>query len=101
MSAPYNYRQPSSRLGAVQSIAYTGSSTPIGAAFGPSTYQIRLSTTTNCNYQVGDGVQTATVNSPYLPSTCVEYVTVTPGQRISAITATGSTNGTLTVTEVT
>ena len=100
MAEPYNYRQNSSRLGVTQSIAFTASSVAITNPFATFTYQVRLSTTANCNYQIGDGAQTASITtSPYLPATWVEYVTVNPGQRISAIGNT--TGGTMLVTEVT
>ena len=99
MSELYNYRQNSSRLGITQSIVFAASSTAITNAFGTATYQIRIATTSACFYQVGDGVQTASATtSPFLPATWVEYVTVSPGQRISVIQQTAG--GTMTVTEV-
>ena len=91
----YFNKQPSSRPGTTQTIAYD-SSTAITNAFGVETYQIRLSANSACHYQIGDGAQTATTSSPYLPANVIEYVIVTPGQRISAIKA--ATNGLVTAT---
>ena len=100
MAEPYNYRQNSSRLGVTQAIAFTASSVAVANPFASFTYQVRISTTANCNYQIGDGAQVATITtSPYLPATWVEYVTVNPGQRISAIGNVGS--GTMLIAEIT
>lgn len=88
-------KQTSSRVGPTQTIAYDGS---VGAAnaFGPETYQLRLVASSGCSYRIGDGAQTATVSDPYLPANVVEYVTVSPGQRIAALKA--ATNGLVTAT---
>lgn len=95
----------SSRQGITQAIAFTGSSVPITNAFASQTYQIRLVANSACNYRIGDGAQTATAADPYLPANWFEYVTVSPGQRISAIRGatdglTTATSGTLWVTEM-
>jgi hypothetical protein len=101
---PFFSKQNSSRIGSTQTIAYDGS---VGAtnAFGTETYQIRLVSNSGCSYRVGDGAQTATISDPYLPANVVEYVTVSPGQRIAALkAATGglvtATAGTLWITEM-
>jgi len=98
--------QDASRLSTTQTIAYTASSAAITNAFGAQTYQIRVAANSACHIKIGDGVQTATTSDPFLPANWPEYITVTPGQRISAIRAsTGglvtATDGTLWVTEVT
>ena len=92
---PFFSKQNSSRIGATQTIAYDGS---VGAtnAFGTETYQVRLVANSGCNYRIGDGVQTATISDLYLPANVVEYVTVSPGQRIAALKA--ATNGLVTAT---
>lgn len=95
----------SSRQGVTQVIAFDGS-TAITNAFGAQTRQVRLVANSACNFKIGDGVQTAAATDPFLPANWYEYVTVTPGQRISAIkAATGglvtATAGTLWVTEMT
>jgi hypothetical protein len=107
--ANFQQKQPSSRVfdGATQTqtIAYTNASVAATNAFKAQTYQIRLFADSACNYQIGDGAQTATAGSPFLPANFQEYVTVSPGQKIAAIAATTNglvtqTNGTLWVTEV-
>ncbi|WFU53869.1 hypothetical protein QA639_30010 [Bradyrhizobium pachyrhizi] len=88
-------KHPASRLGVTQTIAYDAS---VGAtnAFGAETYQLRLVANSACCYRIGDGTQTATTADIYLPANLVEYVIVSPGQRIAAIKAT--TNGLVTAT---
>lgn len=88
-------KQPSSRIGATQTIAYD-SSAAITNAFGSETYQLRLVANSACCFRIGDGAQTATTADPLLPANAVEYVIVSPGQRISAIKA--ATNGLVTAT---
>jgi hypothetical protein len=97
-------KQPSSRVGSTQTIAYDGS---VGATnkFGPSTFQLRLAANSACCYRIGDGAQTATTADVFLPANTVEYVTVTPGQNIAAIKAVSNglvtaTAGTLWITEL-
>ena len=84
-----------SRVGATQTIAYD-SSVGITNAFGVETYQLRLVADSACCYRIGDGAQTATVADTYLPANVIEYVIVSPGQRIAAIKA--ATNGLVTAT---
>ncbi|WP_027566654.1 hypothetical protein [Bradyrhizobium sp. URHA0013] len=92
---PFYSKQNSSRVGPSQTIAYDSS---VGAtnAFGSETYQLRLVSNSGCCYRIGDGAQTATISDPYLPANVVEYVTVSPGQRIAALKA--ATNGLVTAT---
>lgn len=84
-----------SRVGTTQTIAYDLS---VGAtnAFGSETYQLRLVANSACCYRIGDGAQTATTADTYLPANVVEYVIVSPGQRIAAVKA--ATNGLVTAT---
>lgn len=88
-------KQPASRLGVTQTIAYDSS---VGAAnaFGTETYQLRLVANSACCYRIGDGTQTATIADSYLLANVVEYVIVSPGQQIAAIKA--ATNGLVTAT---
>lgn len=88
-------KQHSSRNGTTQTIAYS-TTTAAANAFAAETYQLRLVANSACHYQIGDGAQTATTANPFLPANFPEYVTVTPGQRISAIQA--ATNGLVTAT---
>src|SRR6266481_6308162 len=88
-------KQPSSRNGATQTIAFDAS-VAITNVFGCETYQLRLVGDSGCCYRIGDGAQTATAADTYLPANTIEYVIVSPGQRISAIKA--ATNGLVTAT---
>jgi hypothetical protein len=88
-------KQSASRIGSTQTIAFD-SNAAIANAFGTETYQLRLVANSACCFRIGDGVQTATTADPLLPANTVEYVIVTPGQRISAIKA--ATNGLVTAT---
>jgi hypothetical protein len=97
-------KQPSSRGGATQTVAFDAS-VEITNAFGPETWQIRLAADSACCYRIGDGAQTASAADIFLPANTVEYVIVSPGQRIAAIkAATGglvtATAGTLWITEM-
>ncbi|MDB5611328.1 MAG: hypothetical protein JWP25_8228 [Bradyrhizobium sp.] len=92
-------KQPASRQGAVQAVAYTGTAATIANAFGPETFQIRLCANSACHYLVSEAANVipATVaNGSYLPANVIEFVIVAPGQKISVIQA--STNGLVTAT---
>jgi hypothetical protein len=96
--------EASSRLGVTQTIAYDAT-VAITNAFGEQTRQIRLVANSACHFRIGDGAQTATAADPFLPANWETFVTVSPGQRISALkAATGglvtATAGTLWVTEI-
>jgi hypothetical protein len=98
-------KQPSSRDGTTQTIAFTGSSVATSNKLGPQTYQVCLSADSACCYSISDGAQTATTGSPMLLPNILKYVTVSPGQLISAIRASTdgldtATSGTLWVTEL-
>lgn len=82
--AQHMNNQPSSRLGTAANIAPAGASAST-AAFGSQTYQIRVCSTAAVNYRVGDGTVTAVATDTLLPANVVEYVTVTPGQKLAAI----------------
>jgi hypothetical protein len=86
-------KQPSSRTGLTQTIAFDASAA-IANAFGPETYQLRLVADSACCYRIGDGAQTATIADMFLPANTIEHVIVSPGQRMSAIKA--ATNGLVT-----
>ena len=97
-------KQPSSRAGVTQTIAFNAS-VAITNAFGPESYQLRLVADSACCYRIGNGTQTATSADIFLPANVIEYVIVSPGQSISAIKAATdglvtATAGTLWVTEM-
>lgn len=88
----------SSRQGVVQNVAI-GAASASSNAFGSQTYQVRLCATVACDYVVTEGTEGTTVaattsNGAFLPPNVIEYVTVTPGQKITVIesAATGNLN---------
>lgn len=88
-------KHPASRVGTTQTIAFDASAA-ITSSFGPETFQLRLVADSACCYRIGDGAQTATTADVFLPANVIDYVIVSPGQRISAIKA--ATNGLVTAT---
>lgn len=79
-------------------ITVNGTSAP-SAAFGSQTYAIRVSSTTACLIQAGDGTPVATVNSALLPAGVIERLLVSPGQKIAFIQQAAA--GVASVTELT
>jgi len=93
-------------LGVTQTIGYDAT-VAITNAFGAQTRQIRIVANSACHYHLYEaaGTATATTADPFLPANWIEVVTVSPGQKISAIKAASNglvtaTAGTLWVTEV-
>ena len=90
--------QTSSRLGTTTVFTLSGSSQAT-AAFGAETFQIRVATGGQPAFvKVGDGTPTATTSDTLMPANWVDYLTVTPGQKIAVLQA--GTAGTLSVTEI-
>ena len=85
------------RLSTHQSAAYTTTAGTITNAVGAQTYKVRIVCTTDAFVKVGDA-PTATTSDPLFPASSVEYVTITPGQKISAVQSIAG--GTVHVTEV-
>lgn len=85
------------RLGITQSIAYDAT-VPVTNPFGGQTYAIMLVSSSGCNFHIYEngGTATATVADPYLPPNWPVVVTVSPGQKISALKS--PTNGLITAT---
>lgn len=102
-------KQSSSRNGVTQAVAYTGTAATIANAFGSETWQIKICANSACHYVISEAasVVAATVtNGALLPANWIEYVTVSPGQKLSVIQAATNglvtaTAGTLLVTELT
>ena len=100
--------QSSSRNGTTQAVAYTGTAAASPNAFGTETWQVRLAANSACHYVISEAASltVATIaNGAFLPANWIEYVTVTPGQKISVIRAASdgiitSISGTLSVTEL-
>lgn len=88
----------SSRI--ISSAGFTLSNTSqASAAFGGQTRQIRVATGNQPAYVlIGDGTPTATANDALMPANCVDYFTVTPGQKIAVLQA--GTAGSLSVSEL-
>lgn len=83
------------RWGTVTNQAYTGTAnTPI--TVGPGVYKVRLQVTTDA-YVRTDSVTATSSNGVYLAALTAEYVTVTPGQTITAVQV--SSGGSLQVVE--
>ena len=92
-------KQPASRQGTVQAVAFTATAATIGNAFGTETYQVRLSANAACHYLVSEAasvVAATASNASFLPANVVEYIIVNPGQKLSVIQA--ATNGLVTAT---
>ena len=92
------------RLGTTQAVAYTGTAAP-SSAFGSQCYQIRVVANSSCHIAIGPTGTAATTSSPYLPAHAIDYLTVNPGEIISAIRAATAgldtaTSGTLWVSEL-
>ncbi len=98
--------QQSSRNGATQAVAYTGTAAASTNAFGEQTRVIRIVANSACHYAISKAATAAVVTDAFLPANCIEYVTVNPGEKISAIKAATAglvttTDGSLWVTELT
>ena len=64
------------------------------AAFGAFTTQVRIVSSAAVQYRI-DAAPTAVTTDTYLPPNWVEYITVSPGQKIAVIGT-----GTVNITEV-
>lgn len=97
--------QDSSRLGTTQTVAYTGTAGVCTNGFAAQVRQIRVVSDSACCIAIS-GAPTATTADAFLPANWLEYITVNPGEKISAIRAATdglvtATSGTLWVTELT
>jgi hypothetical protein len=79
----------SARLGAANNVVIATTSTAVAsAAFATNTFQIRVAALAACYFKVGDGTPTAANTDALLLSTVHDYVTVSPGQKISVFSPT-------------
>lgn len=97
--------QDTDRNSTTQTVAYTGTAAASTNAFGSQTRRLRIVANSACHYLVS-GSPTAATTDPFLPANWVEYVTVAPGEKISAVRAASdglvmATSGSLFVTELT
>lgn len=89
------------RPGIANNVAVATTSTAAASsAFGTQTYTVRVAAPAAAFYKIGDPAATPTAASTdvYLPPNWVEFVIVTPGQKISFFSATIQT---ISVNEVT
>ena len=98
--AVFQIKTASSRPGTSQDITTGAASATLATAFGSETYQVRLSAKTSAvRYRVVEAAGgTAVATDTLLPVGVVEYITVTPGQKIAAIQDAAA--GALNVTEM-
>ena len=91
--------------GTTQVITATATSAQ-STAFGQETTLVRLATTNitgagaHAHYQVGANPTASTTTSPLLPCGLIEYVVVSPGDKIALIRG-GGTSVDVSVTEIT
>lgn len=83
------------RNSTTQTVPYTGTAAASTNAFGTQTRQIRVVSNSACHILVS-GAPTAAATDPFLPANWIEYLTVNPGEKISAVQA--ATNGLVTAT---
>lgn len=88
------------RIGPTQNIS-VGASANSSTVFGSQTYAIRIVTTNKCWYAIGQSPTAAatTGNGVYLEPQNIEVIRVSPGEKLSVITDTGS--GTFNLAELT
>ncbi|NEU94810.1 hypothetical protein [Bradyrhizobium uaiense] len=94
-------KQPASRQGVVQNVAFGAASAQLPNKFGSETYQVRLAATGACYYVITESASptaATAANGAYLPGGVIEYVIVSPGETLTVIQA--SAGGTLSVCEV-
>ena len=74
------------RWGTKRSTTYTGTAGTISQTVSAGIYKIRVLVTTDAYVYVSDdGAAATSSNGAYVPGLLPEYVTVTPGQHVSAI----------------
>lgn len=89
------------RWSGVSDYITVGAASAQSAIFGARTFEIRVVSTTACHINIGSNPTAAATdnNGIYLPANVVEYLHVTPGQRLAVIQDTAG--GTLCVAEMT
>lgn len=76
-------RVDSARIGTINNVTVTTATSAASAAFGSQTWQIRIAATGACNYKIDYGSPTAAATDALLPQNWVEYVKVSPSQKIA------------------
>jgi hypothetical protein len=85
------------RIGTHQSVAFTGTAGTVANVITSGVQKVRVCATSACYIAIGVS-PTATTASVYMPANTVEYFTIGPGEKVSAIQLAAA--GTLHVTEV-
>lgn len=85
------------RFGAAQNVAYTGAAGTVTNGVTVGVTKVRVLTTTDA-FVTTDGTTPSATSGAYVPALSPEYITVTPGQKVSAVQVTAG--GTLYVTEL-
>jgi hypothetical protein len=79
-------KKPASRAGTSQDITTSGTSATLTNPFGTQTYQVKLSATAAVRYRAVEAAgSTAVATDTLLPTNWVDYIAVSPGQKIAAI----------------
>lgn len=72
------------RLGIVNNVAVATTSTSVAsAAFGSETWQVRIAAPAVCFFKIDNGSPTAAATDAMLPPNWIEYVKVSPSQKIA------------------
>jgi hypothetical protein len=86
------------RLGTVHVFTMSGTS-QASAAFGQQTTLVRLATAGQpCHFEIGTTPVAAAATSHVIGASCIDYITVTPGQKIAVLEA--GTAGVISITEM-
>jgi hypothetical protein len=89
----------SARLGTVNNVAVATTSTSVASsAFGSQTYQVRIAASAASFYKV-DQSPTAAATDTFLPLNWVEYVTVSPSEKIAFFSPTIQTISVVEITQ--
>ena len=78
--------------------SYTSTAAASTAGVSSQTRRVRVLTTTDAYVKIGTAA-IATTNDTYLTGLSAEYFTITPSEKVSAISA-NSTSGAVNVTEI-
>ena len=88
------------RLGAVQTVAYTGTAGVITNGIGTGVTKVRVAVSSDCYIQISKTpTPTGSTDGSFMAAGSVEYFSIYPGEKVGAIQATAG--GNLNVTEIT
>jgi len=78
-------------LGNIQSFSYTATA-GVTSNVSVACQKVRLMSTTDCFFVIGNSTTATTANGAYLPGLRPEYFSIRPGQQISALQVTAGGN---------